>query len=213
MFNYNAQQVFVLQPVNTGGGLLSFLLSLETKTATLDLKCASINEKINNWNNYTNPTATVTHAHLYGDINIGKPDHQMCIDQGEYADRYIHKCHFYELFSPENQQLVASLGSNKVSIGIHLTPGCVDTLQKIRVNTPLIDLYQLWMYNNQQKLLHDFWNIKSIHAFPFIDMLDTTRLLDHVSYCRELLSLDLNLDLCKNIIQAWQQKIIRNTVI
>jgi hypothetical protein len=213
MFNYNAQQVFVLQPVNTGGGLLSFLLSLDTETATLDFKNVSVDEKINSWNDYTNPTATVTHAHLYGNINIGKPDHQMYIAQGKYADRYIHKCHFYELFSPENQQLVSLMGNNKISIGIYLTPECVDTLQKIRINTPPVDLYQLWMYNNQQKLLHDFWGIKSIHTFPFIDMLDTTRLLDHVTYCRDLLNLDLNLDLCKTVIQAWQQKIIRNTVI
>jgi hypothetical protein len=104
------------------------------------------------------------------------------------------------------------MGTNKVSVGIYFTPDCVDILKKIRAKSPAIDLYQLWMYNNQQKLLHEFWSIKSIHTLPFVDMLDTTRLIDHVSYCNDLLNLDLNLDLCKNIIEIWQQKIIRNTI-
>ena len=211
MFNYSARQIIVLHPAGTGGGLLSFLLSLDSRASSLDFKNKSVDEKIKDWNCFTQTKAST--AHLYGFINWGHLLHKQNIENANHSDTYVHKCHFYELQGNEidnnRHPLLNEIVGEKISIGIYLTDECADQLVKIRPNTPPIDFYQKWVYSNQVNLMRDFFGINTVHHFPYSDMLVQDKLIEHIDYCKSLLSLDLDLDRARIIIDQWRTRVLK----
>ena len=203
MFNYEAEQIFVVQPRNTGGGLLSFLFSLDSCTASVNFRSQSLEQKLQTWDDHVNKRHA--DAHVHGFINFGHPLYLENLASADHSDRYIHKNHFYELLSDAadiKDSMLARM-PHKRAIGIYLTESCVKILQKLRPQTPHVDYYQLWVYANQRKILQDFFNIECMHTFAFSDMLDLDRISDHVKYCRDLFQLDIDINICRQIMQQW----------
>jgi hypothetical protein len=205
MFNYNAQQIFIVQPRNTGGGILSFILSLDSSTASLNFKNIPISKKLDDWNAHlSNPSNT---AHLYDFINFNSPNHNTNVEQADSCQKYIHKHHFFELDyinnDKQNPQLLKM--PNKSAIGIYLSESCVEKLMELRSYTIPIDFYQRWVYSNQEKLLSSFFNINTLHHFKFLDLLDKDTFIDHIKYCKDLLDSDLDIDIAEKIILQWYQ--------
>jgi len=205
MFNYNAEQIFVVQPRSAGGDILAFLLSLDNTTASLDFKKIAYKDKLATWSDFVNQTPD--NAHVVGHVNISHSGHFRNIDSADFCQRYIHKNHFYELegLCSKNADVLESMLGPKKSIGIYLTDNCVSKILEFRPYTPNIDFYQKWVYANQKKLLKEFFNIDSLHFFSFAEMLDIDLFLDHLKYCKDLLSLDLDLDQTKLIILQWYE--------
>ena len=203
MFNYDARQIFVVQPRNTGGGITSILLTLDTQTANVGLKNISKAEKIQAWQNFTAQTPIT--AHVYGFNNFGHERHLQNLASADSSTRYVHKHHFYELDYLNNNKKHALLDqmSDKQAVGIYLTEECVDKLYKIRPNTVPVDFYQRWIYSNQRMLLPTFFGIKCKHVWSFSEMLDTDKFLDHIMYCKELFDLDTDPDLYARVIRDW----------
>lgn len=201
-FNYVARQIFVTQPRNTGGGILAFLLSLDSNTASLNFKKQSLEKKLADWNNFV--IQKKGNAHVHGFNNINQKKYQEDFHRAETCGQYIHKHHFYELFEDVNSD--ASLLSkmiNKHSIGIYLTESCVERLIALRPQTPAIDYYQLWMYANQKKLLKDFFAIDCRHTLPFSDMLNIDQFIDHLCYCKSIFDLDTDCTIYQKVITQW----------
>jgi hypothetical protein len=205
MFNYNAEQILVVQPRNAGGGILSFLLSLDSITADITYKEKTVNEKITNWKSYVASPTSAKNAHINGFLNFGHSDQIKNINRADYCNRYIHKCHFFELDGDKNNKhtLLYKLIGPKKSIGIYLTDKCINNLLLLRPTTPAVDFYQQWVYSNQKILLDKFYDIKCQHTFSFSEMLNINLFMDHLTYCNEVLELDLNIDIAKCLIQEW----------
>lgn len=199
MFNFQARQIFVTQPRNSGGGILAFLLSLDSKTASLNCQQQTLEQKINDWNSFISQRRN--NAHVHGFNNVNQPIYWENIKNADCCERYIHKHHFYELF--DHDKILWTAMSQKQSIGIYLTELCVEKLLRLRPHTPPIDHYQLWIYSNQQKLMKDFFSTECRHVLPFSDMLDLDRFVDHLSYCKEIFDLDTDLTLYQHVIQQW----------
>jgi len=209
MFNFNAQQIFVIQPENAGGGIVSLLLSLDSSTASLEFKNISVESKLNHWNNHI-LVSNNKDAHLYNFLNFGSSSHANLINQADFCNRYIHKSHFYELdYLNEDKKnlLLSTMLGEKKSIGIYFTDECVKKILELRPETGPIDYYQKWIYANQKKLLLDFFGISTIHHFSFSDLLVKDMFIDHIKYCKELLDLDLDIDTVGQIITQWHKSI------
>ena len=211
MFNFNAEQIFVVQPRNAGGGIVSLLLSLDSSTANLNFKNISVDEKLNTWNNHLSQNVGKD-AHVYDFLNFGSNLHNTGIEQADFCNRYIHKNHFYELdeINQDKQHaLLLKMTGDKKSVGIYLTDRCVEALLEIRPSTMTVDLYQKWVYANQKKLLLDFFGINTMHHFSFSDLLDKDLFIDHIKYCKDLLDLDLDIGVAEKIILQWYATIGR----
>lgn len=203
MFDYAAKQIFVLQPRNTGGGILSLLLSFDQNIASIDFKKKTLQQKIDEWNKHaTNPGWT---SHVHGHINFGGDSHDRLIDVADSCSCYIHKLHFFEFLGNRNQRLLELMSGQRQSVGIYLTDQCVDHLTQLRPQTEPIDYYQLWVYSNQRRILDQWFDIESMHVWPFSDMLQVDTFMDHIKYCEECLGLDLPHDLCVDTIKKWLQ--------
>jgi hypothetical protein len=205
MFNFDAEQIFVVQPRNAGGGIVSLLLSLDSSTANLNFRNTSVNEKLNAWNDHLSSNVKKD-AHVYDFLNFGSNSHNIGIDQADSCNRYIHKNHFFELdeINQDKQSaLLLKMTGAKKSVGIYLTDACVDALLDIRPSTTPIDFYQRWIYTNQKKLLLDFFGITTIHHFSFLELLNRDIFIDHIKYCKDLLDLDLDIDVAEKIILQW----------
>jgi len=206
MFDYQSHHLFVIAPRNAGGGLLSLLLSLDTDTASLDFKKKTLDQKIRDWEDFF--LCHNGNSHLYGFLNVSQSAHTVALSQADACDRYIHKCHFYELdavSTTKRNPLLESITGSKQAVGIYLTESCVEKLQTIRPQTPMIDLYQRWIYANQRSLLSDFYAIESLHLISFSDMMDQDILIDNLKYCQDLFRLDTDLDTYRSIISQWYQ--------
>lgn len=203
MFNYQARQIFVIHPRNAGGGILSFLFSLDKQTASINFKHESLKKKLNDWNNFVDSKASNAHAH--GFLNLGHPDYLTNIAQADRCDTYIHKTHFYEIYADAHNPNINVLEkmSNKQGVGIYLTERCIDALVRIRPNTPCVDLYQLWIYAHQSKLLETFYGITCRHVFPFVELLDINFFMDHLIYCKDIFNFDTGLDTYQKVVQQW----------
>lgn len=205
MFNYESEQIFIVQPRNTGGGILALLLSLDSNTADVSFKKRSLSQKLCAWSDFVkgNPA----NAHVHGFNNFGHTLHESHMLAADDCARYVHKHHFYEIFGAGEKKLNPTLEKmpRKRSIGLYLTESCVERLLWLRPQTPAIDYYQLWVYANQAKLLKDFFDITCLHWFSFSDMLDLDILMDHMAYCKDLLELDTDLDVYRQIIGQWHQ--------
>ena len=94
MFNFAADQLFVVQPRNTGGGILSLLLSFDTLCAGINFQNISTQQKLLQWKQHLNNT--VANAHMHGHINFCSPAHNELIHSADSSDRYVHKLHFHE---------------------------------------------------------------------------------------------------------------------
>lgn len=213
MFNYSAEQIFVIQPHNTCGGLLSFLLSLDSQTSTIDFKKISLQNKLNLWQDYVKKT-TISDAHLAGFVNVGSANHTHNIHNADFCNRYIHKNHFYELDSLNDNKchpFLDQLTGEKKSIGIYLTDNCIEKLLALRPNTSNIDFYQKWVYSNQKILLKEFYGISTLHYFSYSEVLDKDMFIDHLTYCKDLLNLDINIDISATLIDQWY-RIIKHVV-
>jgi hypothetical protein len=201
MFNFAADQLFVVQPRNTGGGILSLLLSFDTLCAGINFQNISTQQKLLQWKQHLNNT--VANAHMHGHINFCSPAHNELIHSADSSDRYVHKLHFHELLSEDSKNLLIQITGKKNSVGIYLTEDCAEKLMQLRPHTDSIDYYQLWVYNNQKKLLLDYFDIESMHTLAFSDMLDANLFMDHLKYCEQCLKLDLDQDLCYQVINDW----------
>jgi len=206
MFNYSSENFFVIQPINAGGGLLSFLLSLDDRTASVGFKKMSVEEKLVQWDKHlaTSPVNT----HLIKFYNVNSNNHLSNIESADFCDRYVHKCHFYELDYLNDQKqhsLLSNITGSKRSIGIYLTDNCVDIIHQLRPRTPPVDFYQKWVYSNQARLLKEFYNINSVHTFSFTDMLDVDVLIDHLKYCQDRLDLSISVDKSREVVLQWYQ--------
>ena len=201
MFNFAADQLFVIQPRNTGGGILSLLLSFDTQSASINFQNISTHQKLSLWNQHLKNT--VNNAHMHGHINFCSPAHTELINSADSSGRYVHKLHFHELMSGDNKNLLSQMTGKKNSVGIYLTEDCTEKLMQLRPHTDSIDYYQLWVYSNQKKLLLDYFDIKSMHTLAFSDMLDANLFMDHLKYCEQCLKLDLDQDLCYQVINDW----------
>jgi hypothetical protein len=209
MFNFNAQQIFVVQPRNSGGGIVSFLLSLDSSTASLNFKNISVKDKLTHWNDHILVNKDKD-AHLYNFLNFGSPLHTNFITQADFCNRYIHKNHFFELdYLTEDKKnpLISAMVGEKKSIGIYFTDECIKKILALRPSTEKIDYYQKWVYANQKKLLSEFFEISTLHHFSFSDLLVKDTFIDHIKYCKELLDLDLNIDVAEKIITQWHTSI------
>lgn len=210
MFNYSADQIFVMQPRGCGGGILSLLLSLDSKSASLNFKHKDVTSKIDDWQNFNR--YRVDNAHVYGFVNFGANEHSHNIKVADHCQRYIHKLHYFEL-DAENQTKrhpwLAKIHGPKRSIGIYLTDKCQSTLENLRPDLPPIDFYQKWIYANQSKLLPVFFDIESMHQISFSEMLDLEVFVDHLRYVRDILDLDIDIEQSRSIIQQWY-RIINN---
>lgn len=208
MFNYDAQQVFVIHPRSTGGGIVSFLLSLGSNTASIDMRDMTTQAKLARWQEFLK--SDPENSHMSGFVNFGHPEHAQCIENADHCGRYVHKCHFYELDHPSgNHPLLQRLSADRPSIGIYVTDQCVDRLLGIRPNTPPADYYQTWVYSKQANLLKTFYGISSLHTFSFSEMLDIDVFLDHLKYCNDLLDIDTSLDLYRSVIQQWYRSVLK----
>ena len=204
MFNYSAEQVFVVHPRNSGGGIIAFLLSLDSQTSTVDFKKLSTEDKLNLWRAYVNTSPK--NAHLAGFINFSSVNHLYNIQNADFCNRYIHKNHFFDFDAINNNKhhhFLDQATGEKKSIGIYLTDNCIEKLLSLRTHSPKIDFYQKWVYSNQQKLLKEFYNINSLHYFSFSEMLDKDIFVDHVKYCKDLLNLDIDIDVSAGLIDQW----------
>lgn len=203
-FDFQADQIFVVAPRNTGGGILSLLISLDSNTASLDFRHKTLAEKILDWNRHT--ANSKGNSHLYGRMNFGHPDHVTAMHNADRCARYVHKCHFFELDGVSETQrhpLLDKITGGKQSIGIYLTDACIEKLLSIRPQTPQIDWYQLWVYNKQKSLLADFYEVDCRHVLPFSHMLEPDTLIDHVKYCRDVLALNIDSDILASVIHQW----------
>lgn len=204
MFNYSADQIFVVQPRGCGGGVLSLLLSLDSKTASLNFKHKDVTSKIGDWQNFC--ANHVKDAHVYGFVNFNAHKHRHNIKVADHCQRYVHKLHYFELDALNQDKLhplLLQMQGPKRSIGIYLTDQCQSTLENLRPDLPPIDFYQKWIYANQSRLLPDFFGIDSLHNFSFSEMLDLEVFIDHLAYCRDILDLDIDINQSRSIIQQW----------
>ena len=178
MFNYSAEQLFVIQPWATGGGMLSHLLSLDDQTAFVNFKKLSVAEKLQVWNKHVD--APSTNAHSIGFYNVNSNNHVKYIADADYCERYVHKCHFYELDGPtdfykvdglQDKKQISFLNNvtgSKKSIGIYLTDNCIDQLKQIRPHVPPSNCYQTWVYRNQARLLKEFYKKIKLKNYPLL---------------------------------------------
>lgn len=204
MFNYDAEQIFVVQPRSAGGGILAFLLSLDSGTASLDFRSQALEDKLNTWDRFL--LQDPGDAHCYGFCNFGQKLHAENIMTADHCDRYVHKHHFYELdYLSESKKhpLLDAVNGAKNAVGIYVTEECVRSIQTLRPATPDIDFYQKWVYSNQHKLLPDFFGIQCLHTLPFCDLLHIDKFLDHLSYCKEIFGMDTDTDLFRPRILQW----------
>jgi len=204
MFNSTADQIFVVAPRNAGGGIVSLMLSLDQQTAALDFKTKTLDRKLREWKQFS--SAPAQDAHLYGFCNFGQDLHTQLISSADHADRYVHKCHFYELdavTASRRSALLDSFTGQRRGIGIYLTDACVRRLRDMRPDTPVVDWYQLWIYNNQARLLREFYDIHLLHVLPFSDMLEPDVMLDHLTYCRSIFDLDTDVDTYHAVLHDW----------
>ena len=180
MFNYAADQIFVIQPRGCGGGILSLLLSLDSRTASLNFQNKTVVSKIDDWQKFCQ--RTTKDAHIYGFVNFAASEHTKNIASADNSHRYIHKLHYYELDAinaDKRNPLLSQMHGNKSSVGIYLTDQCESTLLRLRPTLPSIDYYQKWIYANQAKLLPEFFDISSVHVLSFSEMLNLDAFLDH----------------------------------
>lgn len=204
MFNDHAQQIFVVQPRSAGGGILAFLLTLDSDTASLDFRSLTLADKLNDWNLFL--SSGPGNAHCYGFCNFGHKLHTENIAFADHCRRYVHKHHFYELdYVNESKKhpLLDQVYGDKSAIGIYLTDACIDAIKSLRPSTPYIDFYQRWIYANQQKLLTDFYGVNCLHTLPFRDLLNPGAFMDHLAYCTQILCMDTDKDLFRPIILQW----------
>ena len=209
MFNFAAEQIFVVQPRNTGGGILSLLLSFDSLSASINFQNVSIQQKLSTWKQHLNKL--VSNAHMHGHINFCSPAHNSLIESADFSNRYIHKLHFYELMSDDSKILLHQMLGRKMSVGIYLTEKCAEKLMQLRPHTDTIDYYQLWVYSNQKKLLLDYFGIESVHTWAFSDMLDADIFMDHLKYCEQCLELELDQNLCYQVIKDWLDMLHRSS--
>jgi len=215
MFNYAADHVIVLHPRSAGGAVLSFLLSLDARTHDLRFQQATLEQKLHAWQSWQQQTSAKeigsihANAHAYGCINFNREPHHAAIDQADWGERYVHKCHFFELLSENGPvPLLEKLTGSVSSVGVYVTPGCVERIQQLRPYTEPIDWYQMWIYANQRSIMPNYFGIKSLHHFSFSEMLDRDLFLDHVRYCGDVLSLSLDLDVCSHVIEDWHRGVL-----
>jgi hypothetical protein len=191
------------------------LLSLDDQTAFVNFKKLSVAEKLQVWNKHVD--ASSTNAHSIGFYNVNSNNHVKYIADADYCERYVHKCHFYELDGPtdfykvdglQDKKQISFLNNvtgSKKSIGIYLTDNCIDQLEQIRTHIPPSNCYQTWVYRNQARLLKEFYNINSVHTFSFTDMLDVNVLIDHLKYCQDRLDLSISVDKSREVVLQWYQ--------
>lgn len=214
MFNYAADHTLVLHPRNAGGAVLAFMLSLDSHTADLRFRQASLQQKLQVWyqwqQNKTQDSRSIhSTAHAYGCINFNRELHHECIAQAHPAPRYVHKGHFFELLSDTGPvPLLSQLTGVCRSIGIYLTPRCVERLQQLRPYNESVDWYQMWIYANQRSIMPEYFKVQSLHHFSFSEMLDLDLFQDHVKYCKDLLELDIDMDVCRDVIQQWHRSVL-----
>ena len=211
MFNFEAQQIFVVHPHHGGGGIVSAILSLDKSTAALNLQNLSSQQKAQNLLHYFEyPKSSVFHvnAHPYGHINFAMAGQLQLIEQAESAYRYVHKTHFYNLFDTKAQQLLQKM-PQKFSVGIVFTDECIIKVHTIRKFKQRIDHYQKWIYDNQKTLLPQYFGIDCKHTIEFRDLLEENNFLDHILYCCKLFDLEINMSLAKNLIQEWHKKLLQ----
>jgi hypothetical protein len=132
MFNYAAQQVFVIHPFGAGGGIVNAIFSLSTTCAALDFKLTSLDQKIQTLSHQLEDN-NYNHAHAYGFVNIGSKNWCNNLPTADLANVYIHKGHFYELTADNVQQELTRM-PNKVAVAISLGSQCNKNLRKIRSN-------------------------------------------------------------------------------
>lgn len=204
MYNYNAEQIFVVHPRNSGGGILSFILSLDPLTPDLSFKKTSTQEKINLWKKHLD--SFEKDAHLFNFINYNSPRYYYNINNtADFCHRYIQKCHFFELDSNKGEKnFLDCLNGKKRCIGIYLTDSCVDKLLSLRPQTSQTpDFYQKFIYSNLKKLLPTFYNINVEHVLSFQELLNLDVFLDHLNYCNEIFDLNINIDYARGVMLDW----------
>jgi hypothetical protein len=213
MFNFDAQQIFVLHPRQGGGGIVSAILSLDESSAALNFKNLSVNQKAQDMKSHfvrDYDPEFGPNAHPYNFINFGHPFHLGFMEQADLAPRYMHKGHFYELFDEKNKQLLEKM-SHKLSVGISFTEECIEKVDAIRTLKYPVDHYQKWIYDNQKTLLPQHFNIDCRHTIEFRDLLEETKFLDHIAYCCEVFDLKIDMTLAQDLVQGWHKKIIKET--
>lgn len=205
MFNYQSRQIFVVQPRNTGGGIVSFMLSLDSRSANTKFKASTLDLKMGDWNNFIAKKPPT--AHVNGFINFGHDRYLANLADADGCERYVHKHHFYELdyVNSAKKHSLLDLMLDKQAVGIYLTEQCIDRLYKIRPQTKIVDFYQTWVYSNQTKLLKDFYNIDCRHTWSFSEMLDNKTFMDQLMYCQEIFDLDTDPDLYVKVIKDWHE--------
>jgi hypothetical protein len=209
MFNFDAQQIFVIHPQQGGGGIVSVILSLDESSAALNFKNLSTEQKAQDlmmhFDRDHNPELG-PNAHPYNFINFGQPLHLEFMAKADSAYRYIHKGHFYELFDEKKKQLLKKM-PRKSSVGVSFTEECIEKVDALRKLKDPVNHYQKWIYDNQKTLLPQYFDIDCNHTIEFRDLLEEEKFLDHISYCCELFDLKINMALAQNLIQGWYKKL------
>lgn len=202
-------------PAGTGGGMLSFLLSLDSSAAALNFKSSSVEEKLAQWNKHLSvmQSSSNRNAHPYDFVHISSENYINNIETADYCSTYVHKGMFYEFenyrVNFQNTLFDRSEGE-LLSVGIYLTSECVE---KMRIVRPYyfddINYYQRWVYSNQVKLMKDLFNVNTVHHFAFSDMLDENLFVEHVQYCKDILQLDIDMDTVCSLIKEWHSNILK----
>lgn len=211
MFNFDAQQIFVLHPRQAGGGIVSSILSLDLNSAALNFKNLSVEQKTQHMFDHFQREHATPNAHPYNFINFGQDSHLALVNDADFNQRYFHKLHFYELFDENNKKLLVKM-PNKLAVGISYTSKCIARIDAIRKLKYPVDYYQKWIYDNQKSLLPEYFGIDCKHTIEFSDLLDLTKFLDHICYCCEVFDLDLDLGTAQQLILAWHKEIFKNTL-
>lgn len=209
MFNYEARQLFIVHPRGAGGGILANILSLDSKTAAQDLKNYDLDTKLDHiQNRLTNNQKK--DAHPYGLINFMFPTYVNNVSSADWAERYVQKCHYFELFSDDARDMLARM-PNKVGIGLCYSQPCLEELKKLPRGNDLVNdgyiHYYLWIYNNLRTLLPTYFGINCIHTIEFRDLLDLEKFLDHIRYISDELDLEIDLNTATELITEWHNKI------
>ena len=204
MFNYDAEQLLVLQPNATGGGLISFLLSLDSRCASVNFKKLSVEQKINDWNQWV--TTRPSNAELYGWANFGSEEFKNNLQNADSCDSYVWKCHFLELDHPEHPHPILQKFSQPIrSVGIFVTDQCLEKLNTYRGNNHRVgaDYYEKWVYSNQKMILKHWLNVECVRAIRFLEMLDLDNFTEYMYWIYKDLDLTIDMKITRQAISDW----------
>jgi hypothetical protein len=217
MFNNDARHLFVIHPRQSGGGILATVLSLDTRTAALNFKNLSVEQKAQDSRRVLIDPMSINAHVYYGITHFMHTGFRSAYEEADHSERYVHKCHVYEMLSDEAKQQLMIM-PNKIAVGMSYTENCIEELRKLPrgafLNRQDADNhsrwdrhYTNWIYSNLDTMLPTYFGINMLHSVEFSDLLKLDRFMDHVQYISDELDLDIDNDIAASLILAWQQKL------